>query len=40
MKRNLLMLVLAIAAASLPRAGRAEDEEKVIRLGMIVWIQN
>ena len=35
MKRNLLMLVLAIAVASLPRAARAEEEEKVIRLGMI-----
>ncbi|HQX53649.1 MAG TPA: Gfo/Idh/MocA family oxidoreductase [Planctomycetaceae bacterium] len=35
MKRNLLMLVLAIAVVSLPRASRAEDEEKVIRLGMI-----
>ena len=35
MKRILLLLFLAIAVASLPGAGRAEEQEKVIRLGMI-----
>ena len=35
MKRNLLMLVLAIAVVSVSRAGRAEDEGKVIRPGII-----
>jgi predicted dehydrogenase len=35
MRRNLLPLVLAIAVMSLPSPGRAEDEVKIIRLGMI-----
>lgn len=35
MKRILLLLSLAIAIASMPGVGRAEKEEKVIRLGMI-----
>ncbi len=35
MKRFLLPLFLVIAGASVPDAGRAEEQEKVIRLGMI-----
>lgn len=35
MKRILFLSILAITVASLSGAGRAEDEEKVIRLGMI-----
>ncbi len=35
MKRILLLLFLAIAVVSLPGVGRAEEQEKVIRLGMI-----
>ena len=35
MKRILLPLFLAIAVVSLPGVGRAEEQEKVIRLGMI-----
>jgi hypothetical protein len=35
MKRISLLLFLAISVASLPGVGRAEEEEKVIRLGMI-----
>ena len=33
--KQILLLLLAIAVATLPRVGRAEEEEKVIRLGMI-----
>ena len=35
MKRILMLQCLAIAAASLPNVGRAEGEEKIIRLGLI-----
>jgi predicted dehydrogenase len=35
MKRISLLLFLVISVASLPGVGRAEEEEKVIRLGMI-----
>jgi hypothetical protein len=35
MKRISLLLFLAISVVSLPGVGRAEEEEKVIRLGMI-----
>ena len=34
-KRILLLLSLAIAVGSLPGVGRADEQEKVIRLGMI-----